>query len=477
MYDVLIIGAGITGAMTAMKLSRFRLRMLMLEKENDIADETTMANSAIVHTGYDPADGTLKAELNVKGARQYEKICHDLSCHYKKVGAFIAACGEEEEKKLDVLRDRGDRRGIPNHFLTGDEARQEEPNLSDRVTKVLSFPTTAVIYPWEVALACIQTAMRNGMELQLNACVTSIDKKDGFFCVHTADGKTYKAKHIVSCAGTHADEIAHMVSDEVNYTITPRKGEYYVLDQDTDFVHTIIFPVPSARGKGVLAVPTVYGNVLLGPDSNYVEDDEDRDNTAEGLAYVRENIGKTMKNIPYNKVIRTFAGLRPSSTSKDFIITEYSDAKGFIDAASIESPGLASAPAIADYIIDHFLAQEMDLQVNPDAVMTRTKPVVLNEMSTEERNALIAKNPQYGRIVCRCEQISEGEIVDCIHDVCGARSIKGVKKRVRPGMGRCQGGFCEPRVAAILARELGISPLDVVLDGKDAKILVRENRA
>ena len=446
MYDVVIIGAGITGTMTELKLSRYHLRTCVLEKENDIADEATMANSAIVHTGYDPEDGTLKALLNVEGAKQYEKLCSDLGCHYKKVGAFIAACGEEEEKKLTVLKDRGDRRGIVNELLSGDEARKREKNLSDNVTQVLSFPSTAVIYPWEVALACMQTAMRNGTEL------------------------------IISCAGTHADTIARMVSDEVSYTMKPRKGEYYVLDQDTDFVHTIIFPVPTDKGKGVLAVPTVYGNVLLGPDSNTVTDPEDRENSADGLAYVRANINKTMKNVPFNKVIRTFAGLRPSSTSKDFVITEYGDAPGFIDAASIESPGLASAPAIADYIIDRFVRKETALRVNETAVMKREKPVVLNELSDEERNRMIAANPLYGRIVCRCEQISEGEIVDCIHTLCGAVSIKGVKKRVRPGMGRCQGGFCEPRVAAILARELHISPLDVVLDSPASKILMKENR-
>ena len=475
MYDVVIIGAGITGTMTALKLSRYHLRTCVLEKENDIADEATMANSAIVHTGYDPEDGTLKALLNVEGAKQYEKLCSDLGCHYKKVGAFIAACGEEEEKKLTVLKDRGDRRGIVNELLSGDEARKREKNLSDNVTQVLSFPSTAVIYPWEVALACMQTAMRNGTELHLNTCVTAIDKKEDGFIVHTSAGD-YETKLIISCAGTHADTIARMVSDEVSYTMKPRKGEYYVLDQDTDFVHTIIFPVPTDKGKGVLAVPTVYGNVLLGPDSNTVTDPEDRENSADGLAYVRANINKAMKNVPFNKVIRTFAGLRPSSTSKDFVITEYGDAPGFIDAASIESPGLASAPAIADYIIDRFVRKETALRVNETAVMKREKPVVLNELSDEERNRMIAANPLYGRIVCRCEQISEGEIVDCIHTLCGAVSIKGVKKRGRPGMGRCQGGFCEPRVAAILARELHISPLDVVLDSPASKILMKENR-
>jgi glycerol-3-phosphate dehydrogenase len=475
MYDVVIIGAGITGTMLAKDLSAYHLKTALLDKENDIADGASMANSAIVHTGYDPEDGTMKAKMNVAGAKLYESLCKDLHCHYKKAGAYIAACGEEEEKRLSVLEDRAKRRDIPYEYLSGDEARKREPALSDTVTKVLSFPTTAIIYPWEVAISCAQVAVNNGVELYLNHEVISIEHHNDGYLIHTNE-ENFETRTVINAAGIGGDKIYGMVSDNVNFHIRPRKGEYFVLDSDVHYVSHVIFPVPSAKGKGILAVPTVYGNTLIGPNSDFVEGEADTGNTAEGMNEVRSGINKTMKNVPYNKVIRTFAGLRPSSTSKDFIIEEAKDAKNFINVCSIESPGLASAPGISRYVIDELLSQMIELKKNDSAVMTRMAPVIMGDLNAQEKAEKIHENPAYGRIICRCEQISEGEIVDSIHAVCGARSIKGVKKRVRPGMGRCQGGFCEPRVAAILARELHISILDVVLDSKDSKILLKENR-
>ena len=474
MYDAVIIGAGITGTMLAKDLSRYQLKTAVLDRENDIADEATMANSAIVHTGYDPADGTLKAELNVRGARMYEQLFRDLGCKYQVNGAYIAATSSEEEAHLEILADRAERRNIPYEWLSGDEARKEEPNLNDSVTKVLSFPTTANIYPWEVAIACAQVAVNNGTELHLNSEVTSIDRTDQGYVVHTKD-HDYETKVVINAAGVSADQICAMVS-KPSFRMTPKKGEYFVIDNDVHYVKHTVFPVPSSKGKGVLAVPTVYGNTLIGPNSTYVENTVDTGSTFQGLDYVREHILRVMRTAPLNKSIRNFAGLRPSSSSSDFIIEEPEDAKHFINVASIESPGLASAPAISEYVIEHFVSHMLDLKENPDARMTRKRPLVMAELTPEERAEKIRENPMYGRIICRCEQISEGEIVDCIHVVCGATTVKGVKKRVRPGMGRCQGGFCEPRVVEILARELHISPLEVVLDQKDSKILEEVNR-
>ncbi|MBR6719063.1 MAG: NAD(P)/FAD-dependent oxidoreductase [Oscillospiraceae bacterium] len=474
MYDIVIIGAGITGAMLSWKLSRYRLKIAVLEKENDIAEGATMANSAIVHTGYDPEDGTLKAELNVRGAQQYEQICAQLHCAYKTVGAYIAACGTEEEEQLAVLAARADARGIPYRMLSRDEAIAEEPNLSEQVTRVLDFYTTAVIYPWEVADACMETACGNGTELYLNAPCCGITKDSDGFTVETPAG-SFRTRYIINAAGVHAEQIHNMVA-KADWHATPRKGEYYVLDQDAQPIRHIIFPVPSKeKGKGVLAIPTVYGNTLIGPNSDFLDDPDDNGTTVDGLAYVRANISKTLQNIPLNRSIRTFAGIRPTTTCPDFIVTELPDVPHFIDAVSIESPGLASSPAIADKVIA-ILAESLTLTENPDAVMTRKAPVVLAALSDAERSALIAENPAYGRIICRCEKISEGEIVDCIRKPCGARTVKGVKKRVRPGMGRCQGGFCEPKVVHILARELGISPLEVVYDSPKSNILESDNR-
>ncbi len=472
MYDIIIIGAGIVGSILAKDLSRFQCKVGVVDKENDVANETTSANSAIIHTGYDPEDNTLKATLNVKGAKMYESLCKELYCNYTTVGAFIVACGKEEEEHLDVLADRATRRNIPFEWLSGDEARQKEKNLSDNVTKVLNFYTTAVVYPWQIAYGCMEVAVNNGVDLMLNHEVLSIDKKEDHYLIHTTK-KDIETKYIINASGIYADKIDQMVSKEHSFTMNPRRGEYYVLDNDAPFVKHIIFPVPSKKGKGVLAVPTSYGNTLLGPNA---QEALDNGTSREGLAYVKENLQKTMKNVPYNKVIRTFAGLRPSSTSKDFLIFEAKDAKGFINVASIESPGLASAPAISQYVIDEFISKLISLEVDPNATVTIKKPVVMSELTIEERNQKIQENPLYGKIICRCGYVSEGEIVDCIHSTVGARSVKGVKKRVGPGMGRCQGGFCEPHVIEILARELNISPTEVVLDSEGSNILRKENR-
>lgn len=476
MYDVIIIGAGITGTLIAKDLAGYNLNVALVEKENDIADGATMANSAIVHTGYDPKDGTLKAKCNVEGARMYKQLCKDLGCLYKVTGAYIAAVGDEEEKIQDVLKQRAIDREVPYELLTGDQARAEEPNLSDDVTRVLSFPTTAVIYPWEVACACAEVAYKNGVEVRLSTEVTNIEKLDGYYKVSTNNGDL-EGRVVINAAGVAADKIARMVEEDPGFVMTPRKGEYFVIDNNIDYVNHVIFPVPSAsKGKGVLAVPTVYGNTLLGPNSAFVDDPDDVGSSYQGLDYVRENVGKILKNAPLRHVIRNFAGLRPSSSSKDFIIEESKTAKGFVNVASIESPGLASAPSISKMVVTEILPNIIDMEVNENADLTRTRPIVMEELSDEERAAVIKENPAYGRMICRCEQISEGEIVECINRPCGARSVKAVKKRVRPGMGKCQGGFCEPLVVGILARELGVHPTEVVLDSKQSNILEKENR-
>lgn len=476
LYDIVIIGAGITGSMLARELSKYELKVAVLDKENDIANGATMANSAIVHTGYDPVDGTLKAELNVRGARKYPKICEDLHCHIKNTGAFVVACNDEEENLLEVLAERAVCRDIPHEFLSGYEARAAEPNLSDNITKVLSFPTTSVIYPWEIAIACMQVAVNNGVDLFLNHEVNTIDKNGDDYII-TAGGEIFNAKVVLNASGIGAAEICRMVIDETLFEVTPRRGEYYVISNDEHIVNNVIFPVPTAKGKGVLAIPTVYGNTLIGPNSEQLAENISTATSVNGARYLRENIAKIIKSVPLHKSIRTFAGLRPSTTSKDFIIEPLGEQHpNFINIASIESPGLASAPGIADYVIENFVADRLCLKENPDAVMTREKPIVVSELSEEERDKLVRENPQYANIVCRCETISEGEIVSAIHEVCGARSVKGIKKRVRPGMGKCQGGFCEPKVVEILARELKCSPVDIVQDGKHSQILEKENR-
>lgn len=461
MYDVIIIGAGIIGSFIAHELSKYDISVAVLEKANDCANVTSMANSAIVHAGYDPKDGTLKAKLNVQGAKMYEAICRDLHVPYKKCGAYIAASGEQEEAILRTLYERGSKRGVRLQLMSGDEARAHETMLSDRVTLVMDAVDTAIINPWNLSIALMEEAMENGVSLYLRHEVTSIMKMDDVFSLE-AGGKTFCSSMVINAAGVYADHIATMIEEVPPFHITAKKGQYYVLSKDAGkLVSRVIYPVPGDLGKGVLAVPTVDGNLLIGPNSE-VCDEKDVRTSETGLSYLREHIARTMKPLPMQEVIRSFSGLRPSGNDGDFFIQEGS-VKNMIHVGCIDSPGIASAPGIADYCVHNLVEKRMHLPLKKE-YHKRRAGIMMQELTLEERNEKIKKDARYGNIVCRCEKISEGEIVDCIHRCNGARSIKGVKKRVRPGMGRCQGGFCEPAIREILARELHIDPSEVAYD-------------
>lgn len=477
MYDVLIVGAGIIGSFLAHDLSKYKLKVAVLEKESDVAAGATMANSAIVHAGHDPKEGTLKARLNVRGNRMYEGICRELGVSFWRTSALLVSVSEEENLVLDQLYRQAVSRGITVNRLSGEAARAKEKNLSDGIIAALELPTTGIIYPWEVATALMEEAMENQVELFLKERVCSIERSGStekpFFTVHTEKG-IFRAKYILNAAGVYADEIYKLVdggSGEDTFVIKPRKGEYYVLDKRKEpFTQRVIYPTPSEKGKGVLVVPTTHGNTLLGPDSIFIEDKQGIYNTREALDDIVSQLSKTVKNVPMNRVIRTFAGLRPTGNTGDFVIEEAKQVKNFINVACIESPGLASAPAISEYVCEEILNGKASFR--PKEVYRKRRPAInLSLVSTEERDELVRQNPAFGRIICRCEQISEGEILDAIRRPLGARTVKGVKKRVRPGMGRCQGGFCEPRVIEILARELGISPLEVRMDGEKSTML------
>ena len=469
MFDITIIGAGITGSLIAHKLSKFDLKVLVLEKENDVAEGATGANSAMVHSGHDPKPGTLKCRYNLLGNRMYPDLCKELQVSYVPIGAFVAAGGEEEEERLDVLIRQCEERKVPYEVLSREEALKEEPHLADRITKVLSLPTTGIITPWEVTIAAMEEAMLNGVELELNHPVRKIEKAGDHFVIDDS----IESKLIINCAGAHCDEITELLRPSP-YKVEARKGEYFVLDHlNGSFVKHVIYPVPGPKGKGVLAVPTVHGNVLLGPNSDDIEDKED-DSTGSGLDYIRSQITSTMKDIPYNKMIHTFAGLRPHIDLKDFYIQEDDEIEGFIHVAGIESPGLSAAPAIAKDVVETIVMPKfIDCKVKENYI--RRKPFInMMEMDEKQIDDLIQKDPSFGKIICRCEKVSEGQIKDVILRKCGARTIKGVKMRIRPGMGRCQGGFCEPEVLKILARELKMDVTDVLLDREGSRVLLEK---
>lgn len=486
MYDVVIVGAGIIGSFLAHDLSKYQLNIAVLEKDSDIAGEATMSNSAIIHAGHDPKSGTLKAALNIQGSRMYENLCKELGVSYQRTSAFVVATDEEEAAVLPEMIKQAEERQIPCQLLTGEEARTLERNLSSNIIAAAEFPTTAICYPWEIALALMEEAVMNQVDLKLNEKVISIKQEqqgeNSFFLIQTEQGNQYESRYVINAAGIYADEIYQMVTklEKNSIVIRPRKGEYFVLDrEDKTLVERVIYPVPTEKGKGVLLVPTTHKNLLLGPNSTVVTDKEDKSNTSEALSYVKEAVQKLANNIPFDKIIRTFAGLRASGESGDFIIEEASDVPCFINVAQIESPGLASAPAISQYVLQEILMKKNSENnslnfVEKTDYQRRRHPIRVKELTEEEKNQLVKEQPAYGRVICRCEQITEGEIIDTIHRTLGATTVKGVKKRVRPGMGRCQGGFCEPRVVEILARELHISPLDIRLDSPDSLLLTRQ---
>lgn len=476
MYDIAIVGTGIMGTFIARELSRYKLNTIMMDRESDIANGTTMANSAIIHGGYDAPANSLKGRLNVRGNKLYEGICKELDVHYKRIGSLVLAFEERELETLAKLLENGKKNGVEGlKLLTQEEVLEMEPHVSRKVIGALYAPTAGIISPYEMAIALAENAMDHGVALSLNTQVKDIEKTEQSYILETSKGKI-EAEIIINCAGVFADELYAMVG-KPHFNIRPRKGHYFVLDKGTaSSIHHVLFQCPTDKGKGVLVTPTVHGNVLIGPDAEFSDDKEDLGTKEERLGYIRELAKKTWPTLPTHKIIRSFTGLRATSNTGDFIIEEAQDAKGFFNVAGMESPGLSAAPAVAEYMIDILREKGYELKDKSNFNPTRRPVPRFNEMTIKERQDLIERDPGFGRIICRCEMVTEGEIVDCIHRNGGATTVKGVKKRTRAGMGRCQGGFCSPRVVDILARELDLDKTEIMLDGEGSYILTGQTK-
>lgn len=468
MYDVIIIGSGVSGATIARELSKYQLKVLILEKEYDVATETTMANSAIVHSGHDPIPGTLKAKYNLLGNRMYKKMSEELDIPFMPCGGMVLATNDVELETLNMLYERALVNGLSKDevvYLNREQILNKEPNISDLVLAGLDLPRTAVTFPWEVAIANIENAMDNGVELKLEQEVTNIVKNDHY--IVSTKSNVFESKVVINATGIWGKFISDMVVDE-DFDIKPRRGEYYVLDKNVIEVNNVLYPCPSEKGKGVIITPQYHGNILLGPTSEFVDHNDVSKTTFSGLEYVKENSKKLIKDIPFHKIIRSFAGGRATSTTHDFIIKNYD---GFINVVGIESPGLTAAPAIAVHVVQDLVTQTVELIKKVDYVATRRKVIRGFELNNTDKNKLVKDNPLFGKLVCRCEKITEGEIVDSINRNCGARSVAGVKNRVRAGAGRCQGGFCQTEVIRILARELKIDKTKVNYNKSGSYIL------
>jgi|AntRauTorckE6833_2_1112554.scaffolds.fasta_scaffold01835_5 glycerol-3-phosphate dehydrogenase len=455
MYDYIIIGAGVVGTAIARELMKYDVSALMIEKENDVCNHASLANSAIVHSGHDPKPGTLKAKLNVEGNRLYEELEDTLDIPLLKNGAFVVAQSEAEEKRLKSLYERALENGVKDcSILDREEALKREPNLNSKVTMVLDLPTTKVTYPWEVTLANAENAIENGLEFKKSTEVTQIEKTDDVFTVTTSEGTHYKTRSIINAAGAFTGVIAAMIEEHPKFEITPRRGEYFVIDRHAKgFINHTLYPVPSEKGKGILIVPQVHGETLIGPSSEFQDDPENIDNTKDGLSKVRKGATKLTDKIPFNKVIRTFTGVRASSTHKDFFIQESEEVKNLIHVAGIDSPGLSAAPAIAKYVVNTLIKANTDLRDNPSFNPRRKGIKLFNQMTDEEKKEAFRYDPRHGNLICKCEKVTEADIVHAINRNVPGDTVKGIKKRSRAGAGICQGGYCEHNVIHLIARE------------------------
>jgi len=454
MYDVAIIGAGVVGAMTARKLSRYQLKICILEQENDVAMGATKANSAIVHAGFDAKEGTLKAKLNVKGSQMMEKVCRELGVKYQNNGALVLGFDEEDRSTLQTLLQRGLRNGVAGlRLIEKEELRKLEPNVSELALCALYAPTSAIICPYELTVSAIGNAMDNGAQLKCNFPVRHIRKSADIYSI-ASEIAQIEARFVINCAGIHSDEIANLIGDHA-FQVHPRKGEYILMDKECgDLASHTLFRTPTKMGKGILVTPTVDGNLLLGPTSVDTGDKACKHTTQEGLDEVFSKAAENIPSLPFGKTITSFCGLRAVGSTGDFIIN--SPQPGFINVAGIESPGLSAAPAIAEYVSDLLRSQGLVLVEDPHYDPVRPSMHAFREASLEEKNTMIRENPAYGKIVCRCEGVSEGEILDAIHRNPKATDLDGIKRRTRAQMGRCQGGFCSPYIIELLSRELQI---------------------
>ncbi|AUN10026.1 FAD/NAD(P)-binding oxidoreductase [Clostridium botulinum] len=471
MFDVTIIGSGVTGAAVARELSKYNLKTCVVEKAIDVANGTSKANSGIVHAGEDPIPGTLKAKMNVRGNEMFDKLQEEIDFPFKRNESFVLCFDEKDIEKLEELRQRGLKNGLPDtmEILNREEALKLEPNLSEYVVAALRLPTGGIVSPYEFNIALAESAAMNGVEFKLETEIIDIEKKEDGYILKTNKGDI-KTKVVVNAAGVFGDKINNMVSEK-KYHITARKGEYLLFDKTVgDMVQRTIFQLPTKMGKGVLVTPTADGNLLLGPTSVDVEEKDDLGTTREGLDIVAEKAKLSIKEIPMRQVITSFAGLRAHEENSDFIIGEAEDAKNFINAIGIESPGLTSAPAIGEYIRE-MIVEKLKPEENKEFNPIRKDIPKFREMTNEERKEMIKENSDYGKIVCRCEVVTEGEIRDAIRRPLGAKTVDGIKRRTRAGMGRCQSGFCSNRIVEILAEELGIKRNEVTKFGGNSKIL------
>lgn len=476
-YDVAIIGAGIVGTMTAFMIGKYKIKCAVLEAGIDVASGTTRANSAIIHAGYDAHEGSLKAKLNVRGSRLVEPIAKQLGVHYNKCGSLVIGYNEKDYEHLQLLLVRGKKNGVRGlEIIDQARLREMEPNVSENALYALYAPSAGIICPYDLAYAVSENSATNGVDYYFEYKVDKIEYNPiSKIYTLSAGDKKVRARYVVNAAGLYSDEIAELLGDRLPFKIIPRRGEYMLLDKSEGKTanHTL-FVTPSEKGKGILVSPTVDGNVIIGPNANIVESKADTGVTVEGLTEISEAARAIIPNINFDAIITTFAGVRATPTSGDFFIRESKRFPKFVHAAGIESPGLAASPAIAEYIVNILRNSGLKFKEKEDYITTRTPQgncKLFYDMTESERERAIKKDPRYGKMVCRCEMVTEADIVNAINRPISAHTVDMVKRRTRAGMGRCQGGYCRAKVAEIIARELNISVSEVKKFSSNSNIL------
>ncbi len=474
-YDVAVIGGGVIGGLILRELSRYNLQACMLEKENDVSMGSSRANTGIVHGGFDAVLGTNKAKFNVLGAKMMPKVAKELGVKYQQNGTLVVGFNDIDAITINKLYDRGIINGVKGlYLLDKKQLVKKEPNISPNAKCALYCKTAGIICPYELTISAIGNAMDNGAELFTNFEVANIERGEKF-TVKSSDGKAVVAKYVINCAGINGDKIAGLVGDN-SFTIGARKGEYILLDKSNKgMLNHTLFSCPSASGKGIVVTHTVDGNLLLGPTAVNNQDKEDKTTTAKGLNEVKENALKLCEKLPLGDAITSFAGVRAYCDKNDFIIEESKFVPNFINVVGIESPGLTSAPAIAKHVVG-LLKKKGKFNKNKNFNPLRKPDYFFKNLTIEQKNQVIQRDSDYGKIICRCEEITLGEILRAVRENPKATTVDGVKRRTRAGMGRCQGGFCQPNIVKIIANELNLPLEQVEKDGKNSKILVGKTK-
>jgi glycerol-3-phosphate dehydrogenase len=474
-YDVIIIGGGVTGCSIARTLSKYDLKICVLEKEAEIASGTTKANSGVIHAGFASPREYVKRYMCIKGNKLYTQAVKELNFPFKRIGSFVVALEDDQIKQLDEERKKGIEDGIPDLelILDKDTILYMEPNLTEDVVGVLHAPSAGIVSPYELTFALADNAALNGVKFFRNQEVIKIKHQDYLFTVKTYKGE-FQGKNLINAAGLYASQISKMLGLDY-FSIMPRKGEYILFDRNALQLNKVLFPMATKVSKGILVCPTLHGNTFVGPNAQNITDREDLSTTTAGLKEILEGGKKLVPNLPLKSPIRNFAGLRAVPDDYDFII-DNTDVYGFINVVGILSPGLTATFAIAEKVIDYLELLGVELKIREDYNPNRPKPDRFKEFTKEELDKKIREDPAWGRIVCRCETIPEKEIINAIHAPVGAKTVDGIKFRCRPGMGRCQGGFCRPRVIEILARELGLPYEEITKRGEDTNILIGKTK-